>query len=214
MRRFVFLLILGLALLWAPAQSQAVTMKTTKFVADFEGFYSCPYNDPAGHATIGYGRLLHLGPVTRRDRRKWGCISKARALRMLKKDLLRFEVEVRNRLKGTRYNGLMLQALTSFSFNLGAGYLDRVPRRGKRPATHIARKVKLGRHWRAAREILYFDGAMIGGKRVVLPGLTRRRKAEYRIMAQGIRRLKQCGNSCATGKGGSQSGSGGGLGVN
>lgn len=210
MRRLIPLFFLGLMLLWAPAQSQAVTMKTTTFVAEFEGFYSCPYNDPAGHATIGYGHLLHFGPVTKADRKKWGCLSKKRALKLLKKDLLKYELEVTKRLKGTKYNGLMLQALTSFAFNLGPGYLDYVPKRGKRPATNISRRIKLGRHWKAAREILYFDGAIIGGKRVVLPGLTKRRKDEYKIMAQGIRRLK-CGDTCSAS---SADGTGGGIGVN
>ncbi len=74
-----------------PGQADAVSLKTTRFVASFEGFLSCPYADPAGHATIGYGHLLHYGPPTRKDRKKWGCIGKARGLKMLRSDLDRAE---------------------------------------------------------------------------------------------------------------------------
>jgi len=201
MRRLVPVL-LGLVLLSAPAQSEAVTMKTTKFVAAFEGFVPCPYADPAGHATIGYGHLVHYGPPTRRDRRKWGCLTKAEGLRLLKKDLRGFEKDVMKRVKGAAVNPLMIQALTSFAFNLGAGYLDYQPRRGSRPATNISRAIRVGRYWRAARQMLYFDGVIVGGKRHELEGLRIRRRKEYRVMAAGIRQLKACDGACETKGGG------------
>ena len=34
-----------------------------ELIARFEGFVARPYNDAAGHATIGFGHLLHRGPV-------------------------------------------------------------------------------------------------------------------------------------------------------
>ncbi len=217
MRRLLPLLFLGFALLWAPAQSQAVTSATTRFVAEFEGFVSCPYADPAGHATIGYGHLLHYGPPTRADRRKWGCLTKAQGLRLLQKDLTGYEAEVFERIPRAKLNPLILQALTSFAFNLGPGYLDFVPRRGKRPATNISRNIRIGRYWRAAREILYFDGVISGGKRYVLEGLTIRRRKEYRVMARGIRQYKAGTSSGVegpgTGTGGTGTGTGGGLAV-
>jgi GH24 family phage-related lysozyme (muramidase) len=197
MRR-VLPLLLGFFLLWAPSQSEAVTMKTTRFVAAFEGFVPCPYADPAGHATIGYGHLIHYGPPTRADRRKWGCLTKAEALALLRKDLRRFEKEVLARVEGTPVNALMLQALTSFAFNLGAGYLDYQPRRGSRPATNISRAIRVGRYWRAARQMLHFDGVIVNGKRYELEGLRIRRRKEYRVMAAGIRQLKACGGVCGS----------------
>lgn len=177
-------------MLLAPAPAEAVTMKTARFVAGFEGFVSCPYNDPAGHATIGYGHLLHLGPVTRADRRKWGCISQARAYRILRRDLRRFEIEVYKRIRGVRVNPPMITALTSFAFNLGPGYLDYIPRRGKRPATNVTRALRVGKYRRAARQMLYFNGVIVGNKRYVLEGLRIRRRKEYRLMMIGIRRLE------------------------
>ena len=200
MRRLAPLLILAFLLL-LPSQSHAVSMTTTKFVADFEGFVSCPYADP-----IGYGHLLHYGPPTRADRRKWGCISKARALNLLKRDLRETEQEVFARIEGAKVTAPMITALTSFAFNLGAGYLDFVPRRGSRPATNVGRAVKTGKYWRAARQMLYFDGVIVGGKRYELEGLQIRRRKEYQMMARGIRELKACNGPC-------RDESGGGLGV-
>ncbi|HRV59497.1 MAG: lysozyme [Solirubrobacterales bacterium] len=205
MRRLIPL-VLGLALLWAPTHSEAVTMQTTRFVAGFEGFVSCPYADPAGHATIGYGHLLHYGPPTRADRKKWGCLTKAEALKLLKKDLRQTEKEVFDRIRGAKANAPMITALTSFAFNLGAGYLDFVPRRGKRPATNIGRAMRVGKYWRAAKQMLYFDGVIVGGKRYELAGLRIRRRKEYRLISRGIRQLKACDGVC-------KDDSGGGIGV-
>ena len=190
MRRLLPLLIAGIALLSLPSQSGAVTMATTKFVAGFEGFVSCPYADPAGHATIGYGHLLHYGPPTKADKRKWGCLTQAQALKLLRKDLRETEAEVFARIRGVRVNAPMVTALTSFAFNLGAGYLDFVPKRGTRPATNIARALRNGKYWRAAKQMLYFDGVIVGGKRYDLAGLQIRRRKEHQLMARGIRTLK------------------------
>jgi len=199
-------LFLGLALLWAPAQSSAVTMQTTKFVAGFEGFVSCPYADPAGHATIGYGHLLHYGAPTRADRRKWGCLTKAEGLKLLRQDLGETEDEVLDRIGGAKVDQPMITALTSFAFNLGSGYLGFQPRRGKRPATNIAQAIRNGRYYRAAGQMLYFDGIIVGGKRYVLAGLRIRRKKEHQMMVKGIKQLQACDGPC-------QSGTGGGLAV-
>lgn len=202
MRRLIPLLLIGLFVLWAPSASQAVTAQTTRFVAGFEGFVSCPYADPAGHATIGYGHLLHYGAPTRADRRKWGCLTKAQGLKLLKQDLRGTESEVLTRLDGAKVNQLMITALTSFAFNLGAGYLDYQPRRGKRPATNIGRAIRVGKYFRAASQILYFDGVIVNGKRYVLAGLRTRRKKEYRLMVKGIDQLKACDGPCSDGTGG------------
>lgn len=190
MRRLLPLLIAGFVLLWMPSQSGAVTMSTTNFVAGFEGFVPCPYADPAGHATIGYGHLLHYGPPTRADKRKWGCLTQAKALKLLQKDLRETEAEVFARIRGARVNSPIVTALTSFAFNLGAGYLDFVPKRGTRPATNIGRALRSGKYWRAAKQMLYFDGVIVGGKRYELAGLQIRRRKEHQLMARGIRMLK------------------------
>lgn len=193
-----------------PSQSGAVTAKTTRFVAGFEGFLSCVYADPVGHATIGYGHLLHLGPPTRRDRKKWGCISRKRALRLLRKDLRETEIQVMSRIRGARVTGSMITALTSFAFNLGPGVLDRYRQKKTKKVTNIAMNVRKGKYRRAGRQMLIYNAAIVGGRRQVLPGLVTRRRKEYRLMVKDLGNLdRTCARNCGSGSGG---GGGGGSG--
>ncbi len=183
-------------LLLVPSQAGAVSSYTTSFVASFEGFSSCVYADPAGHATIGYGRLLHYGPPTKKDRKKWGCITEKRGLKMLRKDLARYEAEVLARIKGARVTPRMMTALTSFAFNLGPGALDYLPAKGKGSDTNIAFHVRKGNYRRAGKEMLLFDGIIVNGKRYELEGLQIRRRKEFRLMVKDLPTLKTCSNKC------------------
>jgi len=218
MRRLVSALALAAAVLLLAAPAQAVTKKTARFVASFEGFYSCVYADPAGHATIGYGHLIHYGPPTKKDRRKWGCLTKARALRLLRRDLAATEREVFARIEGAKVTPSMVTALTSFAFNLGAGALDRQKHRGSGRFTNISRNVRLGRYRRAGKQMLLYDGVIINGKRRELKGLQIRRRKEYRLMVRDIDKAKSCVAACPgtdgaddSGNGGNGGGTGGGL---
>jgi len=211
-RRFLTIFILGAAMLGLPAQADAVTMKTTRFVAGFEGFVPCPYADPAGHATIGYGHLLHYGPPTRKDRRKWGCLTEAQGMKLLKQDLRGYEDGVLTLIKGARVTPSMVTALTSFAFNLGTGALEYSWHKGARKHTNIAWHVTEGNYRRAGKEMLLYDGIIVGGKRYELEGLQIRRRKEFRLMVKDIDRIKNCKSSCAAGSGpdsGSGSNSGG-----
>ncbi|MDQ2621494.1 MAG: lysozyme [Actinomycetota bacterium] len=211
MRRLVSAIALAAALLIFAAPAQGVTKQTARFVASFEGFYSCVYEDPAGHATIGYGHLLHYGPPTKRDRKKWGCLTKAQAQRLLRKDLRKYEAEMLSRIQGARVSPGMITALTSFAFNLGAGALDRQRHLGSRKVTNIARQVRIGNYRRAGRQMLLYDGAIINGKRVELLGLKIRRRKEFRLMVRNLGPAGRCGKACSPVGGGS--GSNGGTGA-
>jgi len=184
-----------------PSGAGAVTGATTEFVAGFEGFVPCVYPDPAGHATIGYGHLIHLGAPTRKDRRKWGCITQTQGLRLLRRDLKSSEDQVLTRVRGTPLTASMLTALTSFAFNLGAGALDRNRHLGSGKITNIAARVRHRRYRLAGREMLLYNGAIIGGKRHVLPGLVIRRRKEYRLMIRDIGRVnRNCSVNCGPGR--------------
>lgn len=183
-------------MLLAPATASAVTDFTTRFVASFEGFSSCVYADPAGHATIGYGRLLHYGPPTPQDHRKWGCISEPRARAMLRSDLASYEAEVLKRIKGARVTPSMMTALTSFAFNLGPGALDFTPAKGKGSNTNIALHVRKGNYRTAGQQMLLFDGIIVGGKRYELEGLQIRRRKEFRLMIRDLDQLGKCQSRC------------------
>ncbi|MGK2933116.1 MAG: lysozyme [Solirubrobacterales bacterium] len=199
MRRTLSALIVGFLLLGLPTQADAVTARTANFIAGFEGFVSCPYADPAGHATIGYGHLLHLGPPTKRDRRKWGCISEARGKKLLRRDLLSTEEAMYDQIGSAVVTPSMVTALTSFTFNLGAGALEPRKTRGQKRGTAIAKRVRNGKYRRAASEMRQYDGVIVGGKRIELEGLQIRRRKEYRLMIRGISELKPCKTDCSDG---------------
>jgi lysozyme len=135
---------------------QHISDRGVQFIASFEGYYGDPYLDPVGVPTIGYG---HTGP----DVYRLGHLTKQGALALLKHDLVSYEDGVKQRITVALTQG-GLDALTSFAYNLGAGALD----------DGIASKVNHGDKRGAADEILLYDHA--GGQ--VLPGLTRRRRAE------------------------------------
>ncbi|MBK8295363.1 MAG: lysozyme [Solirubrobacterales bacterium] len=205
MRRALITMIVGFALLGVPSQAGAVTAKTTTFVAGFEGYFSCVYTDPAGHATIGYGHLLHLGAPTKKDKKKWGCISNARALKLLRRDLKSTENAMFDEIGNAAVSPSMITALTSFTFNLGAGALEPRKTKGQKRRTAIAKRVRRGKYKKAAKEMLQYDGIIVRGKRVELKGLRIRRRKEYRLMIKGISELKPCTKNCT------DSGAGGGL---
>lgn len=186
MRRLVSVVALIAALFLFAGPAHGVTKNTTRFIASFEGFSSCVYADPAGHATIGYGHLIHYGPPTRRDRKRLGCLTRARALRLLQRDILAFERDVVARIGGAKVTPGMITALTSFAFNLGAGALDRQRHSGTGKVVNIAVQIRKGNYRRAARQMLLFNGAYINGKRYVLKGLVIRRRKEARLIIRDI----------------------------
>jgi lysozyme len=97
-----------------------ISRRGAALIASFEGFVDHPYNDQANHATIGYGHLIHLGPVTDADRKKWGTMSKSLALKYLTADAAAaaeaVETHVKRPLSQARFD-----ALVSFTFNCGVG---------------------------------------------------------------------------------------------
>ncbi len=136
------------------------------FIAGWEGFSSVPYNDAANNATIGYGHLLHSGPVSAADRQKWGTITRDRARDLLAGDLLNAERCVLENVKPPFAFQWRFDALVSFVFNVGCGAFER---------STLLRLLNAGRLRKgAADELLKWDYA--GGQQ--LPGLLARRKAE------------------------------------
>ena len=194
--------VLGLLAL-APGAS-AVSKATTDFIAHFEGVCLTPCNDPVGYATIGHGHLIAYRPVNKSDwKRIWvrnqerpGRLTPAEAKRLLRKDLKAYESEVLKRLPGVPLTEPMMTALTSFAFNLGPGYLDFRKSNGFTRKTNVAGKLRRGLYYKAASDMRIYDGVIQGGKRFELPGLTRRRNDEFKLMVRGIRQLEKCGTRC------------------
>lgn len=140
------------------------------FIARFEGYRARAYNDSGRNATIGYGHLLHYGPVTVRDRLLWW--GRRIALRHLRSDAARADSAVsaycRRDLKQHEHD-----ALVSFTFNCGTGAL-----------AHSTLLLEVNR--RASAEIItacFTRWSHVGT--VVVPGLVTRRHAEARLYLTG-----------------------------
>jgi GH24 family phage-related lysozyme (muramidase) len=129
--------------------SQTINQAGLDLIESFEGLRLNSYQDSVGVWTIGYGHTqgVHAGQT----------ITQQQAQAFLQQDLGVAEVAV-NKL-GLTLSDNQFAALVSFTFNLGAGNLNKLMNQGL-----VA----------APNRILLFDHA--GGK--VLPGLTRRRQAE------------------------------------
>lgn len=152
-----------------------LSKRGAEFIARFEGFVATPYNDAANNATIGYGHLLHYGPVTWVDRNQWGFkISEARALTLLQQDAQIAADAVRELVRPRIISQPRFDALVSFVFNVGVGAF--------RTST-LLKKLNSGvRRTGADAEFLKWDKA--GGE--TLPGLYTRRVAEKKLFLTGI----------------------------
>lgn len=150
-------------------------MKTSQACIDFikrmEGFLKYPVWDYAQYS-VGYGCRCNKGDYP-------NGITEAEAERLLKKELANAEAAV-NRF-GTYTQQQQFDALVSFSYNVGAGWMShpeyQITKLAKGAKFSDAEVVSIFRAWNHA-----------GGKE--LPGLTRRREAEARMWLYGE-------NSCA-----------------
>lgn len=144
---------------------RGLSRQGAEFIGEFEGFYAEPYNDPAGHCTIGYGTLLHTGNCTRHDRKEWGSISQDYALK-----LLRHEADnawrVIEELVTVPLNQNKADALISFAYNVGVGAFM---------SSTLLKQINAKAGEKAIR-YEFSRWVKAGGQ--TLPGLVRRRRAE------------------------------------
>jgi RHS repeat-associated protein len=100
-----------------------LSLNGLKLIAGFEGFSAMPYNDVANNATIGYGHLLHHGPVTDAEYFMFWPgmgITEEEGLQILKKDAKCAENTV-NKLVKNPLTQNQFDALVSFTYNMGIG---------------------------------------------------------------------------------------------
>ena len=129
--------------------SQTTNPAGLELIESFEGLRLNAYQDSVGVWTIGYGHTQGVQPGQ--------TITQQQAQAFLQQDLGVAEAAV-NKL-GLTLTDNQFAALVSFTFNLGAGNLNKLLKNGLAAVPD---------------RILLFDHA--GGKQ--LPGLTRRRTAE------------------------------------
>lgn len=98
-----------------------VSQAAVEFVAYWEGEHLQLYNDPSGNATIGYGHLVHKGPVNGTEEAKWRRgLTKEEALALLREDMRNAEQIVRDNVTAP-LSQHQFDCLVSFAFNVGRG---------------------------------------------------------------------------------------------
>ena len=134
-----------------------VTPTGLELIKRFEGFSATPYRCPAGYLTIGFGHVMQPGE-------DFSLISQEEAEALLARDARDAEDAVCRFIEAPLSEG-QFDALVSFTFNLGAGALQR---------STLRRKLK--RHEYLAASAEFPRWVYAGGR--ILPGLVARRQAE------------------------------------
>lgn len=130
-------------------------------IKSFEGVKLVGYKCPAGIPTIGYG---HTGPEVKVGMK----ITQEQADALLANDLRKFEQGVEGFLDGVPASINQFAAMVSLAYNVGLAAFSR---------SSVLRHHRQGNRDLAAEAFLLWNKA----NGVVLPGLTRRRKAEREL---------------------------------
>lgn len=138
-------------------KNNAVSSEGIDLIKRFEGFSATPYLCPAGYWTIGYGHVL-------KSRTNGTSITELQAEALLLQDVKNTEGDVRRLIPVALTQG-QFDALASFTYNLGAGALQR---------STLRQKILRGEHENAVLEFQKWVYA--GGRK--LPGLVKRRAQE------------------------------------
>ena len=149
-----------------------MVMRNTGGIVDHikkeEGFRNKAYKDPVGIWTIGYGRTTNSdgspvkpGQTTSRDAEDSWIVQRVAQEKKA--------VEEYGKKHGYNWGPAQIDALASFRYNGGHGMLEQLTGGGKRDNETIANKM------------LQYNKGTKDGKKVELPGLTKRRKAEHAI---------------------------------
>jgi GH24 family phage-related lysozyme (muramidase) len=142
------------------------------FIGHFEGFSARLYNDPAGHCTIGFGHLVHRGPINGSEAAEFKRgITRERGLEILRDDA-QTAANAIARLVRTPLKPHQRDALISFTFNLGTGALE---------SSTLLRLLNEGDYASVPAQLNRWTKA--GGR--TLPGLVSRRKAEGALFSRG-----------------------------
>lgn len=150
-----------------------------KFICLEEGFRDKPYNDIAGHATIGFGRLLHHGPCTQDDYMQYqDGVTKEEEMDLMKVTLDRFTTAVLANVE-ISLKQHELDGLVSLVYNIGTGAFT---------SSTVLRMInerkgypEVGTAWRMWTKAVNPKT----GKKEDAPGLVSRRDREFIIYSQG-----------------------------
>jgi lysozyme len=149
-----------------------ITSEGIDLIKRFEGLRLAPYNCPAGHATIGYGHLIHKGETTAKDRALYHDFTQDDADALLRGDVAWAEDFIIRSIK-VPLTQHQFDALCSFVFNIGATAAG---------GSSIWTALRGGQYQLAADNLLRWNKAREGGGTLVVSeGLSRRRDAERHL---------------------------------
>jgi lysozyme len=156
----------------AARRTHQLSKQGVRLIARFEGFRSDLYNDAAGHCTIGYGHLVHLGHCNGSESQEFRRgITRERALEILAEDAGDAGATV-NRLVKVPLEQNQFDALVSFVFNVGGGAFEE---------STLLRVLNQGEYDQVPAQLDRWVKA--GG--ATLPGLVNRRNAEGALFGKG-----------------------------
>jgi lysozyme len=156
----------------AKDNGHGLTSRGAAFIGHFEGFSGKLYNDPVGHCTIGFGHLVHRGPINGSEPADLkGGISRERGLELLRDDA-KTAADAIDRLVNVDLEPHQRDALISFTFNLGTGAFGE---------STLLKMLNQGDYDSVPEQLNRWTKA--SGK--VLPGLVTRRKAEGALFSRG-----------------------------
>jgi lysozyme len=151
-------------------RKRTLSQAGVRFISEFEGFRSELHDDPAGHCSIGFGHLVHLGKCDGREPAEFKKgITRRRAGELMRDDAGAAEGAVNEDVE-VPLSQKQFDALVSFVFNVGTGAF--------REST-LLRLLNKGDYEAVPKQLDRFVKG--GGK--TLPGLVRRRKAEGELFA-------------------------------
>lgn len=152
------------------ATSQNINQAGLNLVKEFEGLHKLgrdgmvyAYLDPVGVWTIGYGHTKGVRPGQ--------AITKDQAEEFLKQDMDEFEKVVERYVK-VPLNSNQFSALVSFTFNVGEGAFS---------GSTLRKLLNESKYSAAAEQFIRWVYGTVNGRKVQLPGLVRRRKAEQQL---------------------------------
>ena len=150
----------------------SLSKKGALFIGHFEGFRGEMYNDPVGHCTIGFGHLVHHGPINGSEPTEFrGGISRERALQLLQEDAESAAGAISSSVK-VKLTEQQADALISFAFNVGNGAFQE---------STLLKLLNQGDYDSVPAQLNRWTKA--SGR--TLPGLVTRRKAEGALFREG-----------------------------